>query len=163
MKSSLGKPLDILLSYCHQNLQNSTLSTFIPLLKDAGVKQIVNASPLGMGLLRSSSDGPFKWHPAPPELQKVVRHASEICKDCGTTLERVALWSGLGLRTASKNTGEAILPTAIGMSSASEVDDAMEIITQKDGKVLELAAEKVITLFSDAGFLNWSWASPPAE
>jgi D-arabinose 1-dehydrogenase len=40
------QPLDIMQSYCHHTLQNTTLSTFLPLFHEAGVKRVITASPL---------------------------------------------------------------------------------------------------------------------
>lgn len=58
--------LDVILSYCHYSINDSTLGDIIPYLKSKGVG-IVSASPLAMGLLTES--GPPEWHPASPELK----------------------------------------------------------------------------------------------
>ena len=67
-----GEPLDVVMSYANFTLQNTRLmSDGIPRLVAAGVDVVPNASPLGMGLLRSQ--GPpigamGNWHPAPDGL-----------------------------------------------------------------------------------------------
>ena len=90
-----GEPLDAVMSYASFTLQNTRLlSEGIPRLVDAGVDVVPNASPLGMGLLRSQ--GPpigamGNWHPAPDELRKVVRAASDWTDKQGERLEVVAV------------------------------------------------------------------------
>lgn len=58
--------LDVVLSYCHYSMNDSTLEDLVPYLKSKGVG-IINASPLAMGLLTEA--GPPEWHPASPELK----------------------------------------------------------------------------------------------
>ncbi|CAN0920906.1 L-galactose dehydrogenase [Linum grandiflorum] len=58
--------VDVILSYCHYSINDSTLADLIPYLKGKGVG-IINASPLSMGLLTET--GPPEWHPASPELK----------------------------------------------------------------------------------------------
>lgn len=58
--------LDVVLSYCHYSVNDSSLGDLIPYLKAKGVG-IINASPLSMGLLTHA--GPPPWHPALPQLK----------------------------------------------------------------------------------------------
>ncbi|XP_020594451.1 L-galactose dehydrogenase, partial [Phalaenopsis equestris] len=58
--------VDVILSYCHYGVNDSTLADLIPYLKSKGVG-VISASPLAMGLLTES--GPPDWHPASPELK----------------------------------------------------------------------------------------------
>ncbi|KAG8645766.1 hypothetical protein MANES_10G090900v8 [Manihot esculenta] len=58
--------VDVILSYCHYSINDSTLVDLLPYLKSKGVG-IISASPLAMGLL--TEDGPPEWHPASPELK----------------------------------------------------------------------------------------------
>ncbi|PAV21138.1 Aldo keto reductase [Pyrrhoderma noxium] len=67
------KPIDIILSYSHSNLQNPSFASFAPILRSrAHVSQLVAASPLNMGLL---TPRPPVWHPAPEALREAVRRA----------------------------------------------------------------------------------------
>jgi aryl-alcohol dehydrogenase-like predicted oxidoreductase len=62
IKEQTGRPIDIVQSYAHQTLLNSTLSAgYIAAFERAGVKQVVNAAPLSMGIL-TTQGGP-DWHP----------------------------------------------------------------------------------------------------
>src|SRR6202042_475765 len=53
-------PIDAVLSYCHFELNDTALVDFVPIFRKHRVG-IINASPLGMGLL--SSRGTPAWHP----------------------------------------------------------------------------------------------------
>jgi aryl-alcohol dehydrogenase-like predicted oxidoreductase len=103
-----GEPLDAVMSYANFTLQNTRLlSEAVPRLIAAGVDVVPNASPLGMGLLRGQ--GPpigamGNWHPAPDELRRAVRAASDWTDKQGERLEVVALRFALEnwLREAGK-------------------------------------------------------------
>lgn len=91
-----GEPLDAVMSYANYTLQNTKLWTeAVPRLKhNAGVEVVLNASPLGMGLLRSQgvpmgSMGDF--HPSAQGLRKACHEAAEYCQREGKRLETVAV------------------------------------------------------------------------
>lgn len=63
--------LDVILSYCHHCINDSTLEDTVPYLKSKGVG-IISASPLAMGLLTEA--GPPDWHPASPQLKVFSRN-----------------------------------------------------------------------------------------
>lgn len=58
--------VDVILSYCHYSINDSTLEDLLPYLKSKGVG-VISASPLAMGLL--TEIGPPEWHPASPEIK----------------------------------------------------------------------------------------------
>lgn len=73
--------VDVILSYCHFSINDSTLEDLLPYLKSKGVG-VISASPLAMGLL--TDNGPPEWHPASPELKvfflpQMDRILFEIC------------------------------------------------------------------------------------
>ncbi|KAJ2356215.1 hypothetical protein IWW50_003519 [Coemansia erecta] len=71
-----GCPLDVCLSYCNLNLHCRRLPAYLPMLRSAGVKTVVAASPLSMGLL---SQGPTPaWHPASDELKAAVQRCAGL-------------------------------------------------------------------------------------
>ncbi|PLS04880.1 aldo/keto reductase [Neobacillus cucumis] len=80
--------LDVILSYCHYSLNDTSLLSLIPLLeeKKAG---LINASPLSMGLL--SSRPVADWHPASEEIRMICKQAAEFCKENGTDLSKLAI------------------------------------------------------------------------
>ncbi len=106
--SETGEPLDAVQSYANFNLQNTTLlSKGLTRLVNAGVDVVPNASPLGMGLLRSQ--GPpigamGDWHPAPNDLREACITAAQWVEKQGEKMEAVAVRFALEnwLREASK-------------------------------------------------------------
>jgi len=79
---------DVVLSYCHYSLNDTSLLGLLPELEARGIG-LVNASPLSMGLL--SLRGAPGWHPAPPELKAVCRKAAEFCAARGTDIAKLAV------------------------------------------------------------------------
>ena len=53
--------IDTILTYCHYTLQNDSLTTLLPYLKDHDIG-VINAGVLSMGLF--TKQGPPSWHPA---------------------------------------------------------------------------------------------------
>lgn len=120
VRRETGEPLDAVMSYANFTLQNTTLATTgLARLRAAGVDVVPNASPLGMGLLRSNgvpvgSQGDF--HPAPDGLRDACRRASDFCEKNGERLEVIAI------RFALENwllEGESVGTTANGPSDSS--------------------------------------------
>jgi L-galactose dehydrogenase len=67
--------IDVILSYCHFGINDTSLVDLLPYLKRKGVG-VISASPLAMGLL--TDNGPPEWHPAPEEL-KVSTDLTLVC------------------------------------------------------------------------------------
>ncbi|CAN0920905.1 L-galactose dehydrogenase [Linum grandiflorum] len=102
--------VDVILSYCHYSINDSTLADLIPYLKGKGVG-IINASPLSMGLLTET--GPPEWHPASPELKAACKTAALHCKEKGKNLPKLAMQFSL--------TNKDISTTLVGMNSVRQV------------------------------------------
>jgi len=147
-----GEPLDAVMSYANFTLQNTTLlSEGIPRLVAASVDVVPNASPLGMGLLRSQ--GPpigamGNWHPAPDELQKAIRAASDWTDKQGERLEVVAVrfalenWLREGAKVGAQGDAVAIREgtyhvetsvreklgvSVMGVSNVAELDETIRV------------------------------------
>ncbi|KAF9008840.1 NADP-dependent oxidoreductase domain-containing protein, partial [Cyathus striatus] len=149
------KPVDILLSYSHLTLQNSTFLQFVShFYKRAKVGQLLSASPFSMGLLTPT---PPPWHPAP---QKLLKASSQIGK----------LWPpgvpNLALSYSIRHTGidHDNIPLVTGFSTPSEVHECIKVwrevqeaVDEENRKAAEQAAEGI---FRQAGYLDWSWPSP---
>ena len=107
-----GEPLDAVMSYANFTLQNTKLESIgLPRLKAAGVAVALNASLLGMGLLRHTgvpigAQGDF--HPSPMELRDAIKAASDWCDTQNERIEKVALrfalenWIRVGAPLGSK-------------------------------------------------------------
>ncbi|KAH6789879.1 oxidoreductase superfamily protein [Perilla frutescens var. frutescens] len=122
--------VDVILSYCHYGINDSTLEDLLPYLKSKGVG-IISASPLAMGLLTES--GPPEWHPASPELKAACQDAAAYCKEKGKNISKLALQYSL--------LNKDISTILVGMNSVRQVDEnvatAVELATfGKDEKAL---------------------------
>lgn len=119
-----GEPLDAVMSYANFTLQNTKLETKgLPRLWVARVGVALNASLLGMGLLRHAgvpigAQGDF--HPSPIELREAIKAASEWCDTQNERIENVAL------RFALENW------IRVGSELGSEGDPASEILRSRE-------------------------------
>ncbi|CAH1207881.1 Pyridoxal 4-dehydrogenase [Paenibacillus auburnensis] len=80
--------LDVILSYCHYSLNDTTLLGLLPLLERQGTG-LMNASPISMGLL-STRQVP-DWHPASRDIQAACKRAAEYCLDKGEEIAKLAV------------------------------------------------------------------------
>jgi L-galactose dehydrogenase len=80
--------VETILSFCRYELNDTALDSLIPYLKQKGVG-VINASPVGMGLLTEA--GVPSWHPAPPTMIAGARRAVEYCKSVGADLAKLAV------------------------------------------------------------------------
>jgi D-arabinose 1-dehydrogenase len=125
-----GRPLDIIQTYSHANLQNNTLPAFVPHFEGvAKVPIVMNASPLNMGLL-TTAGGP-EWHPAPLGMKACTRglagetpsRAQELGLD-NVKIEDVAVSFGMREFDVKDGTGENVtrsLPVVVGVTSLEQV------------------------------------------
>lgn len=89
--------VDVVLSYCHYHLLDTSLTSLLPYLKEKGVA-VINASPLAMGLF--TPQGPPAWHPAPAEVQRLCGEAVKHCTSAGEKKLFCAM-GALGIHGAS--------------------------------------------------------------
>ncbi|MBV8782217.1 MAG: aldo/keto reductase [Phycisphaerae bacterium] len=80
--------VETILSFCRYELNDSSLESLLPYLKDRKIG-IINASPTGMGLL--TERGAPGWHPASKEIQEGCRKAVELCKVRGWDIVEIAI------------------------------------------------------------------------
>ncbi|CAN6450017.1 unnamed protein product [Victoria cruziana] len=106
--------IDVVLSYCHYSINDTTLEDLLPYLKSKGVG-IITASPLAMGLL--TENGPPEWHPASAELKAACQAAASHCKSKGKNISKLALQYSL------KNTD--ISTVLVGMNSVEQVSHSL--------------------------------------
>ncbi|OSD01811.1 Aldo/keto reductase [Trametes coccinea BRFM310] len=150
------KPLDVLLSYSHSNLQNCTITEFAQHFRTrAKISQLLTASPLNMGLLTPRLP---PWHPATPEMKQAAQRADKLCADeqWEGGLPNVAV--GYGFRKAN----ELDLPMVVGFSNPKEVHESVRVWREiKEGKEKDTRRaleEQVIKTFGE--WHGWSWSSP---
>ena len=102
--------IDVMLSYCHYELNDTSLDNLIPYLQAKEIG-IISASPLGMGLL--SNRGTPDWHPAPANVKAACKKAAAHCKAKGTDISKLALQFALANRD--------IATTLVGSASSENM------------------------------------------
>ncbi|XP_062082439.1 L-galactose dehydrogenase [Humulus lupulus] len=124
--------VDVILSYCHYSVNDSTLDDLIPYLKSKGVG-VISASPLAMGLLTEA--GPPEWHPASPELKSACQAAAAYCKTKGKNISKLAMQYSLSNKDISS--------VLVGMNSVKQVEEnvAAAIELANNGKDEETLSE----------------------
>ena len=80
--------VESILSFCHYELNDTSLADLIPYFQEKGVG-IINASPTGMGLL--TSRGAPAWHPASKAIQDGCRKAVQHCAAKGEDIVKLAV------------------------------------------------------------------------
>lgn len=80
--------VDTILSYCRYTLWDTSLARLIPKLQELDLG-VINAAPLGMGLL--TPGGPASWHPAPDSLKSACGEAAGFCEAHGADVAALAL------------------------------------------------------------------------
>jgi len=80
--------IETILSFCHFELNDTSLETLLPSCHEKGVG-VINASPTGMGLL--TERGAPGWHPASPAIMAGCRQAVEYCQSIGEDIVKLAV------------------------------------------------------------------------
>jgi L-galactose dehydrogenase len=138
--------LDTVLSYCHYTLYDTSLTELLPYLQNKGLG-IINASPLGMGLLTGQALP--SWHPAPPMLQAACTEAAQFCKNRGTSLARLALQFSLA--------NPDIATTLTGIASPEQITQNVEWIDQPLDRELLAGVQRIL---SPVRNLTWPSGRP---
>ncbi len=102
--------VETILSFCHYELNDTSLGDMIPYLQEKGVG-IINASPTGMGLL--TRRGAPDWHMASAAIREGCRKAVQHCDAKGVDIVRLAL------QFACDN--EAIASTLVGSANPDNI------------------------------------------
>ncbi|CAA7037755.1 unnamed protein product [Microthlaspi erraticum] len=114
--------VDVILSYCHLSINDSTLLDLVPYLKSKGVG-VISASPLSMGLF--TKQGPPEWHPASPEIKSACKAAVAHCKSKGKKMTKLAMQYSLANKEVSS--------VFVGMGSVSEVEENVTAYRELQG------------------------------
>ncbi len=131
--------LDVVISYCHCNLLDTTLLTDLLGVAERRGVGVINASALGMGLL--SDGGPPPWHPADNEIKEAARQAVALCERRGARLSTLALaWVAREKRLAT---------TLVGMATRAEVDRNLAALRTPVDEALLADVAKVLAPVKD--------------
>lgn len=115
-KKELGHSLDFVLSYCNLTLQNDLLLAYESKLHAAGVKNVINASPLSMSLLREEPT--HKFHPADDALRARADEIGQKLLQQNENYASVALQYALHAWKGK--------PTVLGLRTVKEVELALQ-------------------------------------
>jgi L-galactose dehydrogenase len=126
--------VDTVHSYCHFCLTNTTLVQLFPSLRESKAG-IINAAPLGMGLL--TEKGPPKWHPAPTKVREVCAGAVAYCRKRKASLPQLALQFATSHRD--------IATTLIGTSSAKKLRECVKWVDQTLDQSLLAEVQDILT------------------
>ena len=85
--------VESVLNFCHYCLNDDALEDYLDFFEEHGVG-VINASPLGMGLL--TSRGVPDWHPAPKPLVEACAKAAAYCAGKGYPIEKLAIQYSVG-------------------------------------------------------------------
>lgn len=138
--------VDVILSYCHYSINDTSLEDLLPYLKSKGVG-VITASPLSMGLL--TENGPPEWHPAPSELKSACAAAAAHCKAKGKNISKLALQYSL------KN--KDIASVLVGMNSVQQVrENIAATVEVEEGQCIDQELlEEVEAIISPVKNLTW--------
>ncbi len=139
--------VDVILSYCHYSLNDTSLLSLLPSIEANGVG-LVNASPLSMGLL--STRGTPDWHPASEELKTACKKAAEYCAAKGLDVAKLAV---------QFSTENEHIPTTL-VSTANPDNIVKNALWSDEPIDVELLREVLVLLES---VHNESWVSGRPE
>lgn len=138
--------VDVILSYCHYSINDTSLEDLLPYLKSKGVG-VITASPLSMGLL--TENGPPEWHPAPSELKSACAAAAAHCKAKGKNISKLSLQYSL------KN--KDIASVLVGMNSVQQVrENIAATVEVEEGQCIDQELlEEVEAIIKPVKNLSW--------
>ncbi|MGN7761333.1 aldo/keto reductase [Paenibacillus sp. 22594] len=138
--------LDVILSYCHYSLNDTTLLRLLPLLERQGTG-LMNASPISMGLL-SSRKVP-DWHPASGDIQAACKRAAEYCRDKGEDIAKLAV---------QFSTANEQIPTTL-VSTATPANISNNILWTEE-PMNEQLLEEVLEILKPIDGATWPSGRP---
>jgi L-galactose dehydrogenase len=142
-----GAPLDFVLSYCHYTLYDTTLEDELARVAIERGIGLLNAAPLGMGLLTKA--GPPDWHPAPEALKRACTEAVALAETRGADI------SALGLAFAVS--APFVASTIVGMPTVAEVEANVRAAASLIDPALLAEVQSILATVSD---MTWPSGLP---
>lgn len=140
--------LDVVISYSHGHLADTTLVTeFLPAAEARGVG-VINASPLGMGLL--TNQGPQPWFPGPPKLIAACKQAAHLCRERGTDIAFLGMQFAFALRQ--------VPCTLTGAARQTELEANLKAMTTPIDQSLLAEVLEVLAPVRDLTWKSGNWA-----
>lgn len=139
--------LDVVISYCHFNLQNRQLLTDLMPIAEAHGVGVLNASPLGMGLL--TNGGPQPWHPGGEDVKAACRAAAAWCAQRGADI------SVLGMQFCL---AESRIPSTItGAATVDELHANLAALGTPPDPELLAGVEAILAPVRDRMWASGNW------
>jgi L-galactose dehydrogenase len=139
--------IDTILSYNHYSLNDTTLVSLLPNLRQKQVG-IINASPMSQGLL-TNHELPA-WHPAPEDVRKGCAEAAAYCRSQGTDIAKLAIQFSLS--------NPQIHTTLVGTANPANLEKNVQWLEEPIDKNLLQQVQKLLAGIKDRG-----WALGRAE
>ncbi|KAJ9446467.1 L-galactose dehydrogenase [Diplonema papillatum] len=142
-----GRPIHTSLTYCRYTLADRELlsSSYWKTCKELKIG-VINASPIGMGLLMNRS--PPAWHPATPAAKEVCQKAISYCQSQNVDISKLAMHFVLRR--------EEIATTLVSTTNIDRMHQnlacAYKPLTAEEDKVLDYIVKNI---FEPAGNTNW--------
>ncbi|EDV41995.2 uncharacterized protein Dana_GF17755 [Drosophila ananassae] len=137
--------IQLVLSYARYTLVDNTLLRHMKAFRELGVG-VICAAAHSLGLL--TNRGPAAWHPGSPELLEVGKRGSEICRQRGVELGKLAMYYTMQLDGAAT--------FLIGIPNRQllriNLDAVLNGLTSNEQEVLIYLRENVFTK-------SYSWCS----
>jgi L-galactose dehydrogenase len=136
-------PFDVVLSYCHGNLNDTTLVEALPYFSKQAV---IHAAPLSQGLLTPGGIRLRGEHAAPDRLRQACSQASAHCAVKGASIVALAM-------RYSTTLDVRIATTVVSCSSPAEVEAVVEAVTTdtEDDDLLE----EVLAILAPVHNVTW--------
>jgi L-galactose dehydrogenase len=123
--------IDTVMSYCNYTIQNRNLMPWLGYFDAAGIG-VMNASPLGMGLL--TNRGVPAWHLAPELVVDACSRAAALCASRGSDIAKLAIQFALLAPVATTVVGSA--DAANIARNAAWIDEEIDLELLQDVEAL---------------------------
>ncbi|SKA24051.1 L-galactose dehydrogenase [Consotaella salsifontis] len=141
---AIAEKVDTVMTYCTYTLQDRRLAPVARRLAAAGIG-VLNASPLGMGLL--TNRGAPDWHPGNERVIELANAAARLCRAAGGDI------SDLAMRFALSTAHESdIATTVVGTANAGNVRANAARVGHAPDPQLMKAVEAVLEPVMNAGW-----------
>jgi len=118
--------IDAVLVYAHYTLFDTTLNSLIPFFQEHNVK-VINASPLGLGLL--TDGGPPSWNPSDALAKETCAKAAAHCRSKGQNIVKLAV-------QFSALTNPSTVTTIVGVKNVQELEENVKWLEEEVDEVL---------------------------
>lgn len=141
---AIEERVDTVMTYCLYTLQDRRLAPVAERLAAAGIG-VLNASPLGMGLL-TQAGAPW-WHPGNERVHELTKAAARLCAAAGTDLSAVAIAFAVATGAA-----HGISTTVAGASNPAEVRNGVHWAENPPDPALLAQIEAILEPVIGAGW-----------